>query len=127
MLTRNKENMKERKKLTLMKEFLEAQLRGVIIIQAVIPVEAGIQKQQKTGFRIKCGMTAFLCLSVFRYLAALLRGSSLDCFLILSLPDLIGQSRERTWILWSSRRMTVLNLTFMPCALGAGFLTIRMR
>jgi len=48
-----------------MTEFLDALHRGEIIIQAVIPAEAGIQKQQQNGFRIKCGMTAFFC--VFQY------------------------------------------------------------
>jgi len=51
--------------MLLIKEFLDALHRGVIIIQAVIPAEAGIQRQQQDGFRIKCGMTAFLCFSVF--------------------------------------------------------------
>jgi len=60
----------------LIKEFFDA-LHRYFSIHKVIPAEAGIQKEIKTGFRIKCGMTN--CYKVFRLLipCSLLRGSSI--------------------------------------------------
>jgi hypothetical protein len=50
-------------------------------------------------------------------------GAGMNFFLVGVIARLDRAIQEMDWILRSSRRMTVLSLTFTHCALGAGFLT----